>query len=315
MRYLKGKRIRRLIGLLAMCAAAVLALSGCGKAPDPVSDATPVPMHTVDPSLTGDMRRLEEKLIAGASNALRLEINVLQENSGAASARVPDQIINQFLDALKDQDAWTHENGQYKLTASSSGNYVYEKPYSELISGSSTDVYKIEDETGWVEEVVDNTRYDPFTWVMSGEGGGEFAFMSVYQIAEDAGTGSIETVSRLNGSVSGWSYDEYLVTDGHYRFIDLQLTPEEDRRISELPSDSDVSGEDVPVYRWVLCVGDITADSARIEEFELETGALAMPREGISLSSADTLFQNADRLGRRLTLLTSDKGRISYIEY
>ena len=179
---------------------------------------------------------------------------------------------------------------------------MYEKPYSELITGSSTDVYTIEDDEGWVEEVVDNTRFDPFTWVMSGEGGGEFVYMSVYELQEDAGSGQIETVSRLNGSISGWSHDEFRVADGRYRFIDLQLSPDEEGLI-QTP------------YRWILCIGDIGQDSARIEEIGLPTQALELPLSGLDLMrSGEELIPEAERLGDRISLLTLNKGSIAYSE-
>ena len=278
-------------------------LSGCAQEKPAEPSVTALPVPTADPAVSSGTRALEEALISRTSAALQLETRVLQENSAIASARVPDQILNQFLDALRDESAWTKEQGRYTLTATSGGNFVYEKPYSELITGSSTDVYTIEDETGWVEEIVDNTRYDPFTWVMSGEGGGAFAYMSVYTLEADASAGSVETVSRLNDAISGWSSDAFTAADGHYRFIDLQLSPGEEGAI-EAP------------YNWVLCVGDITADSAKIEEFALTTEELKLPLEGLSLSmSADALSQQAGRVGQRLSLMTLDKGEISYHEY
>ena len=172
-----------------------------------------------------------------------------------------------------------------------------------LITGSATDVYTIEDDTGWVEEIVDNTRYDPFTWVMSGEGGGQFAYMSVYGLNDDASGGELETVSRLDNSISGWSYDAFLAENGRYRFVELQLSPNEDGAI-EAP------------YQWVLCVGDIGRSDARIEEFLLTGDELRLPREGLGLDlSADALSMEAARRGQRLSLLTLTDERLSYTEY
>ena len=289
--------------LLIMCVSAVFALSACGKAPETAVTATPVPERTVDPALNSETRALEERLIAAAGDALSLETRALQENSDISSVRVPDQLLNQFLDALADENAWQHAQGRYTLTTSSGGDYVYEKPYSELITGSATDVYTIEDDTGWVEEIVDNTRYDPFTWVMSGEGGGQFAYMSVYGLNDDASGGELETVSRLDNSISGWSYDAFLAENGRYRFVELQLSPNEDGAI-EAP------------YQWVLCVGDIGRSDARIEEFLLTGDELRLPREGLGLDlSADALSMEAARRGQRLSLLTLTDERLSYTEY
>ena len=297
------KRYLRAARLLLILTAVALLLSGCGQEKSSGTAVTPLPVPTADPTVSSGTRTLEEALISRTSAALQLETRVLQENSAIASARVPDQILNQFLDALRDEKAWTQEQGRYTLTASSGGNFVYDKPYSELITGSSTDVYTIEDETGWVEEIVDNTRYDPFTWVMSGEGGGAFAYMSVYSLEADASAGSVETVSRLNDAISGWSSDAFTAADGHYRFIDLQLSPDAEGAI-EAP------------YTWVLCIGDISADSAKIEEFTLMTEELRLPLDGLSLSmTADALSQQAERLGQRLSLMTLSKGEISYYEY
>ena len=288
--------------LILLCAVTALALSGCsGGSPAPT--ASPMPVRTADPTLTGNTKNLEDKLLAGADIALKLETQVLSENSAVASVRIPDQILNQFLDALPDESAWTLQNGRYTATHSSGGSYVYEKPYSELITGSATDVYTIEDDTGWVEEIVDNTRYDPFTWVMSGEGGGSFAYMTVYELAEDASDGHIETVSRLNGDISGWSYDTFAVQGDSYRFIDLQLSPEEDGTIKA-------------PYQWVLCVGSIAPNNARIEEIELQTDELALPTAGLDLGmSADALSLKIGSMGERLTLLTVKDSNVQYTEY
>ena len=291
------------LGLLLVCAA--LLLSGCGQAPEKTNEPTAVPVaaKTADPRLSGNFQELENKLLAGAANALRLEQLALTENSTITSVRVPDQVLNQFLDALADEAAWKHAAGRYTLSVTSGGDYVYEKPYSELITGSSTDVYTIEDADGWVEEIVDNTRYDPFTWVMSGEGGGEFAYMTVYDLSEDAGDGTIETVSRLNGGVSGWSYDSFAVRDGVYRFLDLQLSPDEEGQIKT-------------PYSWILCVGEIGRDEARIEEIGLQTQELALPADGLTLAgSSDSLFRQAEALGTTRTMLTLKNGSVSYTEY
>ena len=286
-----------------MCALTVALAAGCAEKPADVPTATPIAQQTADPRVTGDAHVLQEKLLAGAAEALRFETRVLSEYSSASSARIPDQLVNQFLDALTDDKSWTHEQGHYTLTVSSGGDFVYEKPYSKLIYGSSTDVYTIEDDEGRIEEIVDNTLYDPFTWVMSGEGGGEFAYMSVYDLREDAGSGSIETVSRLNGAISGWAYDMFSAENGHYRFLDLQLSPDEEGVI-ETP------------YQWILCVGDIGADSAYIEEISLTTDELKLPIEGFSLSeTSEKLADRAERVGKRRSLLTLSGGSISYTEY
>ena len=296
---------RRLIPLLLLCAAVSLLVSGCAGTPDTPAapTVTPVPLPTVDPSASGDIRQLEEKLLAGAASALKLEIKALGENSGIASVRVPDQILNQFLDALKDENQWKHEAGRYTLAAASGGDYVYEKPYSNLITGSSTDVYTIEDDEGRVEEIVDNTRFDPFTWVMSGEGGGEFAYMTVYSLADNAGEGTIETVSQLNGQITGWSYDAFAVREGRYCFFDVQLSPDEEGLIAS-------------PYQWILCIGDIGADSARIEEIMVETGDLVLPMEGLDLSlDPDTVMNRMEKRGAQRSLLTLSEGSISYSEH
>ena len=296
---------RRLIPLLLLCAAVSLLVSGCAGTPDTPAapTATPVALPTVDPSASGDIRQLEENLLAGAANALKLEIKALSENSDIASVRVPDQILNQFLDALQDEKQWKHEAGRYTLAAASGGDYVYEKPYSNLITGSSTDVYTIEDDEGRVEEIVDNTRFDPFTWVMSGEGGGEFAYMTVYSLVDNAGEGTIETVSQLNGQITGWSYDAFAVREGRYCFFDVQLSPDEEGLIAS-------------PYQWILCIGDIGAASARIEEIMVETGDLILPMEGLDLSlDPDTLMNRMEKRGTQRSLLTLSEGNINYSEH
>ena len=298
-------RFRPLLRLVLLCAAAAVLLCGCGKAPEKEAapTATPIPAKTANPRLSEGFRRLEEQLLAGASAALQLENRVLSENSAVSSVRVPDQVVNQFLDALADEAAWKHEAGKYTLSVDSSGNYVYEKPYSELITGSSTDVYTIENEDGWVEEIVDNTRFDPFTWVMSGEGGGAFAYMTVYELQEDGNSGTVETVSRLNENISGWSYDAFDTHSGSYRFVDLQLSPDEEGQIAS-------------PYRWILCLGEIGANAARIEEIGLETAELSLPLNGLSLAEpAETLIRRAESLGRLETLLTLEDGKVTYTEY
>ena len=285
--------------LILLCVLAASLLVGCGKAPEADPTPTPLPLQTADPRLTGDARTLQEKLIEGARYALQLEERVFVEDPGIVSARVPDQLLNQFLDALADGKPWTHSGGTYTKTASSSGDYTYEKPYSELITGSSTDVFTIEDDTGFVEEIVDNTRFDPFTWVMSGEGGGTFAYMTVYELAEDAAAGSIETVSRLNGDISGWSRDMFRTEAGRYRFADLQLSPDEEGQIKA-------------PYQWILCVGDIGEKDARIMEIGIETAELALPAD---LILDGTLLDQAERRGVKRSQLILDSGNINYTDY
>ena len=299
---MRRERFLKTARLLTLCVLAALLAAGCGDTREAEPTATPIPQQTVNPSLPEGVRRLEEKLLAGAADALRLEADALRENSAIVSVRVPDQILNQFLDALSDDHTWEHKENSYLLTVTSGGQYVYEKPYSETITGSSTDVYTIPGEPGEVEEIVDNTRYDPMTWVMSGEGGGAFDYMSVYELRDDASGGSIVTVSQLNGQVSGWSYDEFAVRDGHYCFMDVQLSPNEEGLI-EAP------------YQWILCLGDISAEQARIEEITLETQALELPAEELKLSAGmETLFSQAAGMGRRRSLLTARDGTISYTE-
>ena len=298
------KARRRPLGrLAALCLSAALLLSACAKAPEPPAPtASPQPAPTVNPSLPDDMQGLERTLLDGAQAALRLETAALQENSRITSVRVPDQTLNQFLDALTDSAAWQHTEGGYYLNTSSGGDFTYDKPYSELIEGSSTDVFTIEDEEGWVEEIVDNVRYDPFTWVMSGEGGGDFAYATAYWLADSAQEGRIETVSRLNGSISGWSYDVFKVEDRAYRFMDIQLSPDENGAI-EAP------------YRWALCVGWIGDTGARIEEYVLHTDTLERPLSSLSLAQdRDALFEDASRNADRRTRLTVENGEIVYQE-
>ncbi len=299
MQRIKRRRVRQM--LCVLCLVSLMA-AGCSGTPESAPTPTALPAVTVNPNVSEAFRRMEEGLLNGASNALRLESLALSQNSAIASVRIPDQLLNQFLDALSDETAWTHAGGQYTLTTSSGGDFVYEKPYSELITGSSTDVYTIEDETGLVEEIVDNTRFDPFTWVMSGEGGGEFAYMSVYTLADTGESGTLETVSRLNGELSGWSSDRFVTTGGRYRFADVQLSLSEDGTIAA-------------PYQWVLCVGDIGAEDARIEEYALETDELTLPVQALSLEGgAEALFSQAARAGRRRSLFSWNGTEIQYSE-
>ena len=303
MSYCGGGHYGQLLKLLILCGSVALLFCGCPKTPPATTPKmSPIPEKTVNPGLSAEYRALESALLNGAKNALTLETKVLSQNSGVSSVRVPEQLLNQYLDALTDEAAWQRTADGYTLSQDSGGQFIYDKPYSALISGSSTDVYTIEDESGWIEEIVDNTRYDPFTWVMSGEGGGEFAYMTVYQLKADGSSGEIETVSSLNGSITGWSYDTFMVLDGHYRFIDIQLSP-------------DVDKQDETPYQWVVCAGDISSDSARIEEFHFETDALSLRRDSLSLSlSADALSMEANRRGKRISLLTRERDDIQYIE-
>lgn len=288
--------------LAALCAAVALLLSACAKAPEQAATPSPAPQQTVNPALPEGMQALEQALLAGAQPALKLETAVLGENAAIDSVRIPSQILTQFLDALSG-GTWQHGDEGYTYAATSGGDFTYDKPYSELIEGSATDVFTIEDDEGWVEEVVDNIRYDPFTWVMSGEGGGDFAYASAYRLADSGGEGRLETVSRLNGSISGWSYDLFRATDGQYRFLDLQLSPNEDGTI-EAP------------YRWVLCVGWMDRDNAWIEEYELNTDTMDLPLGSLSLDQTrESLFMDASRGAKRLTQLKYEGGKLSYAEY
>ena len=130
------------------------------------------------------------------------------------------------------------------------------------------DSYVISDE-GELRETQETVFYDPFSYVMSGEGGGDFAYASYYRIRQDGLCAETETVSRLNESVSGWSRDAYLREGGTFWFADIQLNPKVNQG----------DGEDVSGWTWRICVGSVSAAEASVREYEVKTAELALPAE------------------------------------
>ena len=264
---------RLLLSLL--CAALAFILCACGNGGDQKPQETLEPAWTVNPSLTGGASKTVEKVLSSSAAADALSLKVKNALGQVTALNVPGQIARSVAQAASEESALKAENGWYSFSRSTGGRYSFDKPYAAVMAEGRMDSYVISDE-GELRETQETVFYDPLSYVMSGEGGGDFAYASYYMIREDGLCAETETVSRLNNDVSGWSHDVYLMENGKLWFADAQLIPQVNQ------GDETAS----PAWSWRICVGSVSAGEASVREFDLETAELSLPAEFPDLRGA-----------------------------
>lgn len=233
------------------------------------ANVTPAPNPTLTPQATQTPADASSatSTLAGAVLASLDGLTPIMEKIAAAlpdayTAAIPAQNADAFVQAIKGQPTLTEKNGAYTFSLSSGGDFVYDKPYAAITYGENVDTYVVSEE-GAPEETVDNAFYDPLSYVLAGEGGGQFTFATYYVIGADGKSGEYETVSRLDEQITGYSHYEYVRSGDVLYFADAQL--------------SLAANQTEGPYQWVLCVGALGKDTAEITEFSQQTTALSIP--------------------------------------
>ena len=269
--------------LLAVCCLLPFLLCACAGGGKEQEHLTPEPAVTVRPGLKDAASRVLEQVLACSENAEALNFRVRSALGQVTALSVPGQITRSIVQAVTPEEPMALENGWYSFSRSTGGRYSFDKPWAAVMSEGRMDSYVISDE-GEPRETQETVFYDPYTYVMSGEGGGDFAFASYYRIREDGRCAETETVSRLNDTVSGWARDVYLYENGVLWFADAQLNPRVD------------TGEEGEVARWSwrICVGYVSAREANVVEFDTEeTPDLSLPAQFPDLIGGGTASVSA----------------------
>jgi len=291
------KKVSRVGLLVLMLCGCALLLSACGGG---APGHTPAPTATVNPAADKESAAAAQALTGQLAAVRQIEERVTAAAPQITSVRMPGQVLDLFLNAVNSGEDFEEKDGVLRLTRSTGGLYTYEKPYSDLIQGSSTDIYTVEDDNGLVMETIDNTLYDPISFVLSGEGGGEFVFAGIYEMRPDGSGGTTETVSRLNDAISGWSYDLFYRQDDATYFVDCQLSPGEDGTVTA-------------PYHFVLCFGSVRNGDMTVREYEVTKNDLTLPlpdERSLSRLSAPGFAEPTD--GRLISELTIKGNDLSY---
>ena len=285
-----------------------LLLCACGdntQSTAVVDTTAAVETQTVAPDGSNTAQALADSVLAAVSDITPL-LNAAQEALPEAyTALIPAQATEAVANAILSVEALNLTDGECKISLSSGGDFEYEKPYSFLDYGDTVDEYTIEADDGTVEETVENIYHDPLSYVLSGNGGGEFSYASYYLVQADGQRGESETVSRLNDQITGYSHTEFARSGSAFYFVDAQLTLEANQ--TEGP------------YTWTICVGVATADAADLAEFTTTTQTLALPTilpavyeqgtasaEVFANTYAQTLTSRLTVSGNQVTLKTID---------
>ena len=251
--------------LSLLCCLMLLMLTACSNGGQPAGE-TAAPSMTVNPAVPDAVQQALKAVLASAQEADGLNLRVKNGLGQITSLSVPGQIARDITQAASEETSLSPENGWYSFSRSSSGRYSFQKPLAAVMMEEQADSYVISDD-GEPRETQEAAFYDPLDYVMSGEGGGQFAFASYYLIREDGQCAETENVSRLNDAVSGYSRDTFLRENGTLYFADIQLIPRVDT--GEDPAQS--------VWAWRLCVGTVRGAEAEVREYDLETAELAVP--------------------------------------
>ena len=166
---------RLLLSLL--CAALALILCACGNGGDQKTQETLEPAWTVNPSLKGGASKTVEKVLSSSAAADALSLKVKTALGQVTALNVPGQIARSVAQAASEESALKAENGWYSFSRSTGGRYSFDKPYAAVMAEGRMDSYVISDE-GELRETQEKVFYDPLAYVMSGEGGGDFAYAS-----------------------------------------------------------------------------------------------------------------------------------------
>ena len=251
--------------LFLVCALSLALLSACSNGGDGKPQETLEPRWTVNPALPDESSRTIQKVLSVSAEADALNLKVKNALGQVTSLNVPGQIVRSVAQAASEEGVLTPEQGWISFSRSTGGRYSFDKPYAAVMAEGRMDSYVISDE-GEPRETQETVFYDPLSYVMSGEGGGDFAFATYYRIREDGLCAETETVSRLNDAISGWSRDVYLREGGTLWFADVQLMPSVDQ-----------GDEAATEWSWRICVGSVSANEASVREFEEKTTELALP--------------------------------------
>lgn len=282
--------------MLAVLTCLLCACGAANDAPAPTEAPTSAPfLGTGDTA--NDRLALIQAVLATTKAYQPAKDHLLAALPDAVNAEVPFGNAERLAGIVTDNRLPEQKNGEYVYSLSSGGSFVYERPYADVTYGSNTDTYVVSD-TGEPYEAVENVKYDPLSFVLSGEGGGNFAYASYYILSADGARGEQETVSRLDEAVTGYSHYEYALEGGALSFIDVQLSLSNDQ--TEGP------------YTWAVLLGVWRADGADILEFTLQTSSLALP-EGLpkvyETRAADVAACAQSYAGSTLSRLTLSENR------
>ncbi len=253
------------IALCALLALSAFLLCACGAgqpAAEPTNEPAAVQTPTDNPAASQTALRLSDAVKAACADYEALAASVQTAVTDAYTASIPQQNADTFRQALLDKTDLTEKDGTFTFSLSSGGDYSYDKPYASITYGGNVDTYVVsgEDEP---TQTVENIFYDPLTYVLSGQGGGEFANASYYIISSDGKSGEYEMVSRLNDRITGYSHYEFIRSGDAFYFADAQLS-------------LDANQTQGP-YKWVLCIGTLGKNTMDVFEFSQTTSALSLP--------------------------------------
>ncbi len=256
------KKLRVLCLMLFALTFLLCACARDGGAPKETAAPTP----TLAPGLEKGTKDLVTQVLACSAQAESLSLQAKNALGQVTVLSVPGQITRAVADAASRQESLALQDGWYSFTESTGGLYYFDKPLAAVMGKESADTYVIS-EIGEPLETQDAAFREPFDYVMSGLGGGEFVYASYYLIRQDGKCAETETVSRLNDDISGWSKDAYLYDNGTLWFADIQLVPQVQ------------SGEAAQVtgYQWRVCAGRAADRDVLVREFEVNTAELALP--------------------------------------
>lgn len=270
------QKSRALLALMLL--GALILLSGCGANNQTAPEKTQAVAVPTAASVSAAPNVLDSKLSQPVSQIrkdtekpLLFCDKILSVMENAACARIPSESLGAFLTAAARAQSADYSDGNYLFAESESGMYSYDKPYADITAGADTSVFFLS-EKGESVEKTEFTLCDPLTYVLSGFGGGDFDYASLYTLSASGQGGSSKTVSRLNNQITGWSHFEFFIKDGMLSFADAQLSLSANQ--TEGP------------YDWVLCVGRVSDKDAAIMEFPVQTDDLVLP---VSYPSVMTL--------------------------
>lgn len=287
-------------GLAMLLIALTFLLCACGgQNAAPENTFTPAPSGT-ETVYAADKLALMEGIGRTTKDAQPLKDKLLKALPGAYNIEAPFQNAESLSKIVADNRLPELTGGEYIYSLSSGGNFIYSRPYAGVTYGANTDTYVVSGE-GEPYETVENVKYDPLSFVLSGQGGGEFAYASYYVFSGDGTRGEHETVSRLNDAVTGYSHYEYALNDGTLSFLDVQLNLQNDQ--TEGP------------YTWAALLGTVSKEKADMLEFTVTTAGIEFPTglpEVYASKTADVAAYAAKYADGAFARLTAENGRAKY---